>query len=42
MPEIAITIVDALKARLADEHDEAVRQEILSGIGEKRSENDTS
>jgi epoxyqueuosine reductase len=42
MPAIAITIVDALKARLADEHDEAVRQEILSGIGEKRSENDTS
>ena len=42
MPAIAITIVDALKARLADEHDETVRQEILSGIGEKRSENDTS
>lgn len=42
MPAIAIAIVDALKARLADEHDETVRQEILSGIGEKRGGNDTS
>jgi epoxyqueuosine reductase len=35
MPEIANTIVDTLNARLADEHDETVRQEILSGISQK-------
>ena len=37
MPEIATTIIDALEARLADERDETVRQEILSGIGQKKS-----
>ena len=37
MPEIETTIIDALEARLADERDETVRQEILSGIGQKKS-----
>ena len=35
MPEIAPTIVDALKARLAEEYDETVRQEIFSVLGHK-------
>ena len=35
MPEIAPTIVDALKARLADEYDETVRQEIFSVLSHK-------
>ena len=35
MPEIAPTIVDALKARLAEEYDETVRQEIFSVLSHK-------
>ena len=35
MPEIAPTIIDALKIRLAKEHDETVRQEIFSVLGHK-------
>ena len=35
MPEIAPTIIDALKTRLAKEHDETVRQEIFSVLGHK-------
>ena len=35
MPEIAPTIVDALKARLAEEYDETVRQEIFSVLNHK-------
>ena len=35
MPEIAPTIVDALKARLAEEYDETVRQEIFSALSHK-------
>jgi hypothetical protein len=35
MPEIASTIVDALKARLAEEYDETVRQEIFSVLSHK-------
>ena len=35
IPEIAPTIVDALKARLAEEYDETVRQEIFSVLSHK-------
>ena len=35
MPEIAPTIVDALKARLAEEYDETVRQEIFSVLSHR-------
>ncbi len=35
MPEIAPTIVDALKARLAEEYDETVRQEIFLVLSHK-------
>ena len=35
MPEIAPTIVDALKARLVEEYDETVRQEIFSVLSHK-------
>ena len=35
MPEIALTIIDTLKVRLAEEQDETVRQEILAVIGHR-------
>ncbi len=37
MPEIATPIIEALEARLEDECDETVRQEILSSIGQKKA-----
>jgi len=35
MPETAPTIVAALKARIAEEYDETVRQEIFSVLSHK-------